>query len=287
MKITSVIGIVVVAAIVIAVVAYFTSHQTLVPTGPTTSPVTTLPSVSPQGLEVRNAFTSNLSGVTSKNVAVVYSLMTSYPVLNGGRNYSLVTENYTRYGNNVKIVAVQGGYVTGSVPVYVRIFSQFYVNGTYYICKLEHLVNDSNLSAPAPCTTVAKPYISVLNLSQIMNLTYLASTNPETVLPLFTMNMSNYTVQPVANYTGFDTMHYHANLVSQLNPSIAGTMDLYVSTQYNMPISYTVRITDPLYNASNNTISTRMYTITPLNSNINESDVVPAYLASYIANNTR
>ncbi len=173
-----------------------------------------------------------------------------------------------------------------TIPSYSSLGSHFYVNGTIYYC-----FNPANSTGQAneTCHTQGSAPFSKFGLLNLINMSqrsYLSNENGLGRYQSFSnLVWSNYIVQN-ATYgaNGYPATYYYAQLTDPNDSRIRGLFYTYIWNKYDIPLSTTVLLYDPLYNATNDTTMVQLNMIN-FSTTVNRSSVLPAYFVDYLNSN--
>ena len=155
------------------------------------------------------------------------------------------------------------------------------LNNSIYLCSwLDNKLNNTNTSVACYANGAITPDIISLE-----NWTYVTNMNGTMLGSFYQLEFSNTITRHGSSYSGLNTTYFHANVTYPANPSIHGNVTLYTSTKYGIPVAYTLRLDDPVYNADSNIILVNI-NLTNLSNNVTPSEMVPQYLASFLKNGT-
>ncbi len=214
--------------------------------------------------------------IQNGNISATYNISADYPSVYGRlSNQNLVFFN--KSGNNTrtgwKTLTMQ--YPYPAAPF----FEFFYVDGKNYVCS-ESASGNSNFTCIQ--NNISMPPIFVV----LQNYTFETASNAtNTALGLvsqlkFADNATYYNT----TYMGYGASYFHDNIYYPNSADIKGTITIYTSTKYGIPLLYLITLNDPVYNATNNTVVLSM-TLESLSRNVTMTGVVPPYLSRFMASN--
>ncbi len=218
----------------------------------------------------------SFQAIQDGNISVIYNISVGYPSQYGRLlHQELISFNKT--GNNtrtgVKTITMQ--YPFPPNPF----FEVFYINGNNYVCS-ESVVGNSNFTCVQ--NNVPTPPVFVI----LQNYTFEIASNATNVglgkvsQLKFEGNATYYNT----TYMGYNTSYFHDRISYPNNTGINGTVTIYTSLQYGIPLLYLIRLNDPAYNQSNNTVVISMK-LESLSRNVTIGSVIPEYLSRFIAAN--
>ena len=270
----------VVLAIFIAVLAtYYVQHQSV-------SVTTVAPPATTTILFNYSSFNSITAQHAAalqqmENVSATYSVETDYPsyVKNGARTIDQEIFEYNRSGNDTSIsLAVYSP--TTQKGSHALIMQSFSINGAQYFCSLSPSIGANSINATCYSGGSAAPVFANLE-----NHTYITDMRGMMLGFISQLPFSNLSVENASSYMGYNASYFHAGLGSANSP-IKGSVSIYSSSKYGIPLSYTILLNDPAYNSTNNTISISLK-LTRLSTSVSPKSMMPQYLAEFIKSASR
>ena len=271
----------VLAILIVALAAYYMQHQSVsVTTVQTSSETTATPPATATILFNYSSFNSITAQHAAAlqqldNVSTTYSVEADYPphVQNGPRTVNHEDFEYNRSGNDTSLLSTY--LLTTLNSTHALSMQSFSINGAQYFCSLLPAIGGNPINATCYNGGSTAPVFANLE-----NYTYI--TDMRGMVPSFISQLpfSNRSVENASNYMGYNASYFHAELGSANSP-IKGSVSIYSSSKYGIPLSYTILLNDPAYNSTNNTISISLK-LTRLSTSVSPKSMMPQYLAEFI-----